>query len=79
MIIRYTVPEIWCMTDVLVIFDYGLFFVLLPPLTAQKIKILKKRKKHLEISCTKNYDKIITVHVRYGARQTDGQTDGWKK
>ena len=31
MIICYTVPEIWCMTDVIVIFHFGLFFALLPP------------------------------------------------
>ena len=46
MIISYTVPEIWCVTDVIVIFHPGLFFAL----TAQKIKILKKWKKCLEIS-----------------------------
>ena len=34
MIICYTVSEIWCMTDVIVIFHFGLFFVLL----TQKIK-----------------------------------------
>ena len=31
MIIYCTVPEIWCMTDVIVIFHFGLFFALLPP------------------------------------------------
>ena len=54
MIICYTVPWIWCVTDV-VIFHFGLFFATPPPLTAQKIKISKKQKnkKHLEISfCT---------------------------
>ena len=30
MIICYTVPEIWCVTDVIVIFHFGLFFALLP-------------------------------------------------
>ena len=52
MIICYTVPEIWCMTNVIVIFHFGLFFALLPPplVTAQKIKISKKWKKCLEIS-----------------------------
>ena len=30
MIICYTVPEIWHMTDVIVIFHFGLFFALLP-------------------------------------------------
>ena len=30
MIIGYTVPEIWHVTDVIVIFHFGLFFALLP-------------------------------------------------
>ena len=30
MIIDYTAPEIWCMTDVIVIFHFGLFFTFLP-------------------------------------------------
>ena len=42
MIISYTVPEIWHMTDVIVLFYFGLFFALLPPLTARKMKISKK-------------------------------------
>ena len=28
MIICYTVPEIWCVTDVIVIFHFGIFFAL---------------------------------------------------
>ena len=43
------VPEIWCMTDVIVISHFGLFLPFYPP-TTQKIKILNKWKKHLEIS-----------------------------
>ena len=31
MIICYTVPEIWHVTDVIVIFHFGLFFALLTP------------------------------------------------
>ena len=30
MIICYTVPEIWCVTDVIVIIHFGLFFAILP-------------------------------------------------
>ena len=30
-IICYTVPEIWCLTDVIVIFHFELFFALLSP------------------------------------------------
>ena len=56
-IIWYIPPQIWCMTDVIVIFQFGLLF-------AQKTKISKKWKKttrdiiilHM---CTKNYDYMI--------------------
>ena len=41
MIIGYAVPKMWHVTDVIVIFQFGLFFALSPP-TAQKIKISKK-------------------------------------
>ena len=63
MIICYTVPDVWCMINV-IIFHFGPFFVLsqrrpppfppppspLLPLTARKIRILKKQKKSLEIA-----------------------------
>ena len=54
MIIGYTVLEIWCVMDVIVL-HFGQLFALPPPaLTAQKIK------KHGYITilqkCTKNYD-----------------------
>ena len=48
MIICYTVPETWHVTDV-IIFHFGLFLPFYPP-TAQKIKISNKRKKDLEMS-----------------------------
>ena len=35
MIIGYTVPEIWCMVDVIVIFHFGLFFRNFATLIAQ--------------------------------------------
>ena len=59
MIICYTIPGIWRVTDVSVIFHFGLFFALLPP-NSPKIKILKA----LEISsiynnCTKNHDYML--------------------
>ena len=45
------VSEIWCVTDVIVIYHFRLFFPLLyTPLKARKIKSLKKWKKHREIS-----------------------------
>ena len=63
MIICYTVPEIWHMTDVISVFHFGLFFALLPP-NSPKNQNLKKVKKtagdiiilHL---CTKNYDQMM--------------------
>ena len=30
MITCYTVPKIWCVTDAIIIFQFGLFFALLP-------------------------------------------------
>ena len=60
MIICYTVPEMWCMTDVIFIFYFGQFFALLHPL---KIKILNKWKKalryhHFTHVC-QNYDHMM--------------------
>ena len=58
MFIGYTVPEIWCVTDV-IIFHFGRFFT---PLTARKMKILKKWKEHLEIlSFYTSIPKIIII------------------
>ena len=52
MIICYTVPEIWRLRHVMVVFHFWLIFALLhpppppaSPVTAQKVKISKKRKK----------------------------------
>ena len=63
MIICYTVPEIWCMTNVIVIFHFGLFFALLPPPPRnspknQNFKKMKKMPRDIIIlhTCTKNYD-----------------------
>ena len=51
MIKGYTVPEIRHMTDVIVIFNFGLYFAILPyPLNSWKNENIKKLKKHLEIS-----------------------------
>ena len=44
MVICYTVPKIWCMTDVIVIFHFGLFLAFYSLLTAQKIKTSKNEK-----------------------------------
>ena len=68
--ICYTVPEIWCVTDVIVTFDFMLFFAPFTLITAQKMKISKKWKKHVEKKkmpgeiiilhkCTKNHDHML--------------------
>ena len=73
MIICYTVPEIRCMMDVILIFYFGLFFP-----QPQKLKLFKKWKKTLEISsfymCTKNID-----HMMYDFWNVvrNRQTDRW--
>ena len=46
MITCYTVPQIWHVTNVIVIFHFGLFFALLPP-NSPKNQNLKKIKKML--------------------------------
>ena len=82
MIICYTVPEIWQVTHVIVIFHFGLFVALLSPLIAQKIKNPQKWKKHLERSsfytCTKIMTRCCTVPEIWCAMdgRTDIRTDG---
>ena len=44
MIIFHTVPEIWRVTDVIVIFHFGLFFAFLAPKQPQKRKFKKNEK-----------------------------------
>ena len=50
MIIGYTVLEIWCVTNVIVVFHFGHFFALFHPSNSQKNQNSKKKKKLLEIS-----------------------------
>ena len=72
------VPEIWCVTDVIVTSHFGLFFALLP-LTGQKTKISKNWKKHLEISSFYiSVPKLWSDGVWflwYGVWQMDGRMD----
>ena len=89
MITCYTVLEIWHVTDVIVIFYFGLFLALSPPSTknqtAQKIKIFKKMNKTsgdiiILHTCTKNYDQMMygswdMVHNRQMDRQKDRKSD----
>ena len=83
MIICCTVLEIWHLTHVIVVFHFGPFLTFYPPpLTTQKIKIKKKKKKifwrfhhftHVHV-----YHKLWLDDVqflRYGAGQMEGQTD----
>ena len=78
MIICYTVPEIWRVMDVIVIFHFELFFALLP----RKSKFQKNEKKNplRYYHFTHVYQQLWLDEVqflRYGAQRTDGQTDGW--
>ena len=61
MIIGYTVPETWRVTDVIVIFHFGVFFSLVPPANLPKNQIKTNEKKNA---------------WRYDARRTDGRADG---
>ena len=62
MIIGYTVPEIWCVTDVIGIFHFGQFLALYPFNSPKNgnIYIKKKKKTPGDIinlhKCTKNHD-----------------------
>ena len=61
------------------IFHFGLFFAILPLLTAQKIKILKKMTKGLDVSSF--YTCVSKIMIRQYVipeiwHATDGQTDG---
>ena len=69
---RYTVPEIWCVKDVVVIFHFGLFFALLRNSRKfEKSKFIKNEKTSRDIiilhKCTKNH-----VHMIW-----DMLCDGW--
>ena len=58
MIICYTVPEIWHLTDVIVSFHFGLFFALLPPNSLKNKNFKKMRETTGDIiilhNCTRN-------------------------
>ena len=64
MIIYYTVPEIWCVMDVIVICHFGLCFSLLPPTfnnpKKEKFKTIKRRPWDIILGkCTKNNDHVL--------------------
>ena len=58
--ICYTVLEIWCVTDVIVLFHFGLLFALLPPnsLKNKNFNKMKSTPGNIIIlqKCTKNHD-----------------------
>ena len=62
MIIYFIVPEIWHVTDVIVIFHFGLIFALLPP-KSLKNKNFKKMKKRPEI--TSFYTSVPKTMISY--------------
>ena len=70
-IIFYTVPQIWCVTDV-IIFHFGPFFYLFTNLIAWKIKVKRKKKNAWRYH-----------HFRYVCQKVwsddDGRMDRWKK
>ena len=64
MIIYFIVPEIWHVTDVIVIFHFGLIFALLPPKSQSlKNKNFKKMKKRPEI--TSFYTSVPKTMISY--------------
>ena len=86
MIICYTVTEIWCVMDAILIFYFRLFFALPPlplPLTTQKIKILKNWKiKPGDIiilqMCTKTMDPMMWGSLNMVRdKQTDRPRNRW--
>ena len=91
MIIGFTVPEIWLVTDVILVFHFGIFFALLLsplPKKSPKNQNFQKKKKirgyiiilHM---CTKYYYSMMFVSwdmLRDGRTEgrMDGRTDGRK-
>ena len=63
MIICYTIPEIWHVTDAIVIVHFGLFFALLPPNNIKNQNFEKMKQDPGDIiilhMCTKNYDQTM--------------------
>ena len=79
MIICYTVPEIWCETDVIVIFHFGLFFALLPPNSPKNQNFEKMKKVPGDIIILQYVPKIMirSCMVPGILCVTDGRTDRW--
>ena len=79
MMIGYTIPEIWRVTDVIVIFHYGLFLPFYS-FNSPKTKISKKKKKKMPgdssfyTSAPKTVIRWCTIPEIWCV--TDGRTDG---
>ena len=62
-IICYNVPEIWCVTDVIVVFHFGLYFAPLAPKSPKNEYFETKQKNPGDIiilhKCTKNHDHML--------------------
>ena len=83
MIICFIVPEIWHLMDVVVSFNFGLFFAILPHLTAQKMKKHTWRYHNFTQLYQKSWSYAI-LFLRYGLLGielswyvTDGLMDRW--
>ena len=78
-IICYTVPEIWHVTDVTVIFHFGLFLSFYPHYRPKNENFKKMKKKSGRYyHFTQVYQKLWIDDLwfsRYGARRMDRQTD----
>ena len=72
-----TVPEIWCMTDIIVISHFGLFFALLPPNSPKKQNFEKIKKKCVEISSF--YICVPKIMIRWcTVPEICCVTEGWR-
>ena len=77
MIIGYTVPEIWHMTDV-IIFHFGYFLPFYPPNSQKNDNFKKNEKKPWRYHHFTHVQQKLWLDdvqfLRYGAQQMDGQT-----
>ena len=76
MVICYTVPEIWRVTDVIVIFHFGLFFALYPLNSSKSQNFKNKKKRPGDVIISHVYQKLglDDVWFLYDVRQMDKQT-----
>ena len=79
LIICYTVPEIWRVTDVICIFHFGLFLPFYLPNSPKKQNLKKMKKNSWRYDHFTHVYQKLWLHdarfKRYGERRTDGWTD----